>query len=147
MYYLYTTFSEVRSVCSIIFSRNRSSDKLITFSILSSLYARLERLETRLETQLDHRCSILERIEDRVSILDSKETVNLHLPGTVNESIAIFIIFVVWPVNKRSIMNGLMKWTAYSLTFSLDPSLRCKLCDVMLCYKAFRNKDNGTNLL
>ena len=79
MYYLYTTFSEVRSICSIIFSRNWSSDKLITFLILSSLHARLERLET----QLDHWYSILERIEDRVSILDLKETVNLHLPGTV----------------------------------------------------------------
>ena len=66
MYYLYTTFSEVRSVCSIIFLRNRSSDKLITFSILSSLHARLERLET----QLDHRCSILERIEDRGSRIE-----------------------------------------------------------------------------
>ena len=32
---------------------------------------------------IDARSSRGSRIEDRVSILDSKETVNLHLPGTV----------------------------------------------------------------
>ena len=62
----------LRPVCAINFSRDQSSAKLINF-----------RLETR-DSILETRDSILEIIEDRVSRIEARGTVNLVLSGTVS---------------------------------------------------------------
>ena len=56
-----------------------------TSSLLSRFFrvSMLDSKDSKPNSIIDARSSRGSRIEDRVSILDSKETVNLHLPGTV----------------------------------------------------------------
>ena len=70
--------SEVILFCASSLSRNQSSDKLITFS--ASRDSILDSILDYCASILGTRCMRVSRIEDR----DSKETVNLHLSGTVH---------------------------------------------------------------
>ena len=92
----------LRPICTINFLRDQSSDKLINF----------------LDSQLDTRDSILETIEDRVSSLEARGTVNLLLSGTVN-MLKKDQLSEIALMNRRQIFQVLLKMVAMETSHTL----------------------------
>ena len=111
-----------------------SSKQIIIIIIMFISISEISFGSSMLRTELEEKLTT----NNQYTKLSSKKNIYVKLQNKMYEipqkklyAYSSSLAMAFQPVNKRSLMNGLSEWTAYSLTHSLahslDPSLRCKI--------------------